>query len=39
VNGKIYNRLNIKHEDILKGIDIEFFMGSKPNKKLIKATF
>jgi predicted alpha-1,2-mannosidase len=39
LNGKIYNRLNIKHEDILKGIDIEFFMGSKPNKKLIKATF
>lgn len=34
LNGKPYTKLFIKHEDIVKGGKLEFFMGKKPNKKL-----
>lgn len=33
MNGKPYNRTYITHHDIMKGGNIEFTMGNKPNKK------
>ena len=33
-NGKPYKKSYITHQDILNGGEIEFFMGSKPNKKM-----
>ncbi|GAA4781342.1 GH92 family glycosyl hydrolase [Olivibacter ginsenosidimutans] len=32
-NGKKYDKTYFKHTDILKGGEIEFIMGNKPNKK------
>ena len=34
LNGKPYNKLYIKHAEIMKGGTLEFEMGSKPQKKL-----
>ncbi len=33
-NGKPYRKLYIRHEDILKGGTLEFFLGPQPNKTL-----
>lgn len=34
LNGKEYKKLYIRHQDILQGGTIEYFMGEKPNKKM-----
>lgn len=34
LNGKAYNKLFIRHSDILTGGKLEFVMGNKPNKRL-----
>lgn len=34
LNGKPYNKLYIRHSDIMNGGTMEFVMGNKPNKKL-----
>jgi predicted alpha-1,2-mannosidase len=37
LNGKPYDKTYIKHQDIMQGGELEFVMGSKPNKKYGKA--
>lgn len=34
LNGKLYQKNYITHQDLVNGGEIEFFMGSKPNKKM-----
>jgi predicted alpha-1,2-mannosidase len=34
LNGKRYKKLFITHHDIISGGEIEFYMGSKPNKEM-----
>lgn len=33
LNGKVYDKMYITHEDILKGGVLEFKMGASPNKR------
>lgn len=33
INGKVYDKIYVTHEDILRGGEWEFIMDSKPNKK------
>jgi predicted alpha-1,2-mannosidase len=37
LNGKPYDKTYIMHQDIMQGGELEFVMGSKPNKKYGKA--
>ncbi len=34
LNGKGYDKLFIKHSDIIQGGELKFIMGAEPNRKL-----
>lgn len=36
LNGKPYTKTYLSHSDILKGGQVEFFMGKKPNKRMAR---